>query len=97
MTCPIMTKIKAIPGVKLVKMPRSRELSRCCGAGCGCAAAFKPLAAGLALNRLKEAEATGADKIITTCPFCNLNLNNAAKEIGSLPTLDVTQLAFDAL
>ena len=89
--------IKSIPGIKLVEMLRSREMSRCCGAGCGCVAAFKPIAVALALERVMEAENTGADQIVTTCPFCNLNLNNVAKDNGLIKTIDVVQLAYQAL
>jgi Fe-S oxidoreductase len=89
--------IKSIPGVKLIEMARNRRLSRCCGAGCGCAAAFNELASELAFERVKEANRTGAELMVTTCPFCNLNLNNAAKNHNLLKTVDVTQLAYEAL
>jgi Fe-S oxidoreductase len=89
--------IKSIPGLKLVEMVRNRRLSRCCGAGCGCAKAFNELASSLAVDRVKEAENTGAELIATTCPFCNLNMNNAAKENNMIKTLDVLQLAYQAI
>lgn len=89
--------IESIPGIKFVEMVRSRELSRCCGAGCGCVAAFKPIAVALAMERVLEAQNTGAELIITTCPFCNLNLNNVAMENGLIKTMDVVQLAYEAL
>ncbi len=89
--------IKSIPGIKLVEMLRSRELSRCCGAGCGCVAAFRNIAVALALERVLEAQNTGAELIITTCPFCNLNLNNVAGDNGLIKTLDVVQLAYEAV
>jgi Fe-S oxidoreductase len=89
--------ITQIPGVNLIEMVRNRKLSRCCGAGCGCAAAFNELASELSFERLKEAKRTGAELIVTTCPFCNLNLNNVAKEKNMLKTVDVTQLAYEAL
>jgi Fe-S oxidoreductase len=89
--------INSIPGIKLVEMVRSKELSRCCGAGCGCVAAFKPIAVALAMERVLEAENTGAEMIITTCPFCNLNLNNVAVENDLIKTVDVVQLAYQAL
>jgi Fe-S oxidoreductase len=78
-------------------MVRNRKLSRCCGAGCGCAAAFNDLASALAFQRIKEAKKTGAELIVTTCPFCNLNLNKVASEHNMLKTIDVTQLAYEAL
>jgi Fe-S oxidoreductase len=89
--------IKNIPGITFVEMLRSRELSRCCGAGCGCVAAFKPIAVALALERVMEGQRTGADLIITTCPFCNLNLNNVAKDNDLIKTMDVVQLVYEAL
>jgi Fe-S oxidoreductase len=89
--------IQSIPGIKFEEMLRSREMSRCCGAGCGCVAAFKPIAVALALERVMEAENTGADLIITTCPFCNLNLNNVAKDNALIKTIDVVQLAYEAI
>jgi Fe-S oxidoreductase len=89
--------IKKIPGITLREMVRNRRMSRCCGAGCGCAAAFNELASDLAFERLKEAKKTKADLIVTTCPFCNLNLNKVAKDNNMLKTVDVTQLAYEAL
>jgi Fe-S oxidoreductase len=89
--------INSIPGIELKEMVRTRELSRCCGAGCGCAKAFNELASELAFDRLVEAEETGADLIVTTCPFCNLNLNNIAKEKDMIRTIDVTQLVSQAI
>jgi heterodisulfide reductase subunit D len=89
--------ITSIPGIKLNEMLRSRELSRCCGAGCGCAAAFNHLATSLAMDRVIEAKETGADLIVTTCPFCNLNLNRVAQENELLNTVDVVQLAYEAI
>ncbi|UCF07638.1 MAG: (Fe-S)-binding protein [Thermoplasmata archaeon] len=89
--------INSIPGVTLVEMVRSRELSRCCGAGCGCVAAFRSIAVALATERVMEAQSTGAEKIITTCPFCNLNLNNVAQDNDLIKTMDVVQLAYQAV
>jgi Fe-S oxidoreductase len=89
--------ITQIPGINLIEMVRNRKLSRCCGAGCGCAAAFNDLASALAFQRIKEAKKTGAELIVTTCPFCNLNLNKVASEHNMLKTIDVTQLAYEAL
>lgn len=89
--------LNSIPGIKLTEMYRNRERSRCCGAGCGCAAAFNDLASALAKDRVQEAEEVGAELIVTTCPFCNLNLNRAGEDNGGMKTVDVVELAYQAI
>ncbi|HHT74495.1 MAG TPA: (Fe-S)-binding protein [Euryarchaeota archaeon] len=89
--------LKKIPGVELVEMPRNRMGSRCCGAGGGYKSAFNDLAVNIAAERVKEALATGADILVTTCPFCVLNLQAGAKQIGSnIRVLDISELLLEA-
>jgi len=89
--------LKKIPGVELVEMPRNRRGSRCCGAGGGFKSAFNDVAVNIAAERVKEAVATGADILVTTCPFCVLNLQAGAKAIGSnIKVLDVSELLLEA-
>jgi heterodisulfide reductase subunit D len=90
--------MRAIPGIELVEMPRNRERSRCCGAGAGFKAQFNESAEAIAADRVKEAEGVGAEQIITTCPFCAVNLNAGAKLAGiKLETIDLMQLLLEAL
>jgi Fe-S oxidoreductase len=90
--------IEAIPGITLVEMPRNREHSRCCGAGAGFKAQFNEYAENIAADRVQEALDTGAEQIITTCPFCAVNLNAGAKKLGArLPTIDVMQLLLESI
>ncbi len=89
--------LKKIPGVELVEMPRNRMASRCCGAGGGYKSGFNALAVNIAAERVKEAVATGADILVTTCPFCVLNLQAGAKQIGaSIKVLDISELLVEA-
>ncbi len=76
--------IKSI--ANLVEMENIRENSLCCGSGGGVKSAFPEIANSIAKNRIEEAEATGCEKLITTCPFCKLNLgdNNSLFEILDL-------------
>jgi len=70
--------IKAI-GAKLVEMKRIRENAWCCGAGGGVKAAFPDLAVEIAVDRITEAEETGAQILASVCPFCLTNLRDASK------------------
>ena len=85
-------------GADFVEMRRSGPESRCCGSGAGVKAAYKDMALNIGVERVEEAIETGAEVIVTTCPFCALNLNEAAKKKGSdLKTVDIVQIALDAL
>jgi heterodisulfide reductase subunit D len=89
--------LKKIPGVELVEMPRNRMGSRCCGAGGGYKSAFNELAVNIAAERVKEAIATGAELLVTTCPFCVLNLAAGAKQLGSdIKVKDIAELLLEA-
>ena len=75
--------LRAVPGLKLIEMRNSREKARCCGGGAGVKTAYPELSGKAALRRLKEAERTGADAIVTTCPFCVQTLGAAAEANSS--------------
>jgi len=66
--------LESIPGVKLVEMERNRDESRCCGAGGGVKTAFPELAEKISALRVEDAERTGADILVTSCPFCYQSL-----------------------
>jgi Fe-S oxidoreductase len=89
--------INSIPGLELVEMERSREISRCCGAGSGCSVMFPDIANKIALDRIFEAKSTGAELIVTTCPMGNIHLNNANINDDLLRTVDLVQLAYQAV
>jgi Fe-S oxidoreductase len=85
--------LKSIPGLKLVEMDRIKEYAWCCGAGGGVKEANPEFALWTAKERIREAESTGAEAIVTACPGCEQNLNDAVKENGSrLKVYDVVEL-----
>ena len=75
--------LAAIPGVSLVEMGHCREESRCCGAGGGVKANYPQMAAAIARDRVTEAIATGADALVTMCPFCQGSFAQAITELGA--------------
>ncbi len=86
--------LTSIPGVELVEMERIREYSWCCGAGGGVLEAFPDFAAWTAVERLEEALATGAEALVTACPWCVRVFRDAAAEASiELPVHDLVELA----
>jgi Fe-S oxidoreductase len=90
--------LKKIPGIELVEMERNRENAWCCGAGAGVSQANPDLALWTANERLKEAKATGAGALVTSCPWCERNFRDAVKEFGEdIEIYDIAELARKAL
>ncbi|HEJ83274.1 MAG TPA: (Fe-S)-binding protein [Desulfobacteraceae bacterium] len=67
--------LKAIPGITLTEMPRSRENGVCCGTTgwMNCSSCSKEIQ----MERLKEASSTGAGTLITACPKCQIHFRCA--------------------
>lgn len=75
--------LKAITTDNFVELRRIRENSYCCGAGGGVKSGFPEFALNTSIERIKEAEESGAEVLTTSCPFCLGNLQEAAKEMKS--------------
>jgi len=90
--------LRAIPGLQLVEMERSREMSRCCGAGGGVKTAFSAVAQEVSNARARDIESLGVDAVVTACPFCYQSLELGLKAIGAkLPVYDVSELVLRSL
>ena len=68
----------------LVEMENIRENSRCCGSGGGVKSAYDDLSNSIAKLRIKEAKETGADLLVSACPFCKLNLSQNSDDLEVL-------------
>lgn len=85
--------LNAIPGAKFVEMPRKRENAFCCGAGRGTKEAFPDLANFSAKHRLEEVKEVSAEVLVSACPWCKSNFNQALKENGdSVKVMDISEL-----
>lgn len=90
--------LAAIPGVTLVEMERIREYSWCCGAGGGCSETLPEFSAWTAGERIHEARATGADALVTACPWCETNFTGAKDENGDgMRVVDIIALVRQAM
>lgn len=90
--------IQAIPGLDLVEMPRHGPYSRCCGAGGGVKSGFPDLQNKMAQARIQEAEKTGAQELVSACPFCYAGLQVGIGALDSpLVMRDITHLVISSL
>ena len=69
--------IKALPGITFNEMYRIKMDSFCCGAGGGVRGQYPEFSIKTAHLRMDEGDAVGADFMLTECPFCWRNLDDA--------------------
>jgi Fe-S oxidoreductase len=87
--------LDAIPGLKRVEMKRSRDRSFCCGGG-GLMLFYEPKEEQrMGVLRVRMAAEAGANVIVTACPFCMVNIEDAIKVAGlegKMSAIDLTEL-----
>jgi Fe-S oxidoreductase len=72
-------KIIGKRGAEIVEMEMAREQALCCGGGGGVRANYPELAREMARERIKQAEKTKAEILVTSCPLCFVQLKEAAE------------------
>jgi len=91
------TLINAI-ATELVEMKSSGYESKCCGAGGGVRAGYGELSDEMAIRRLQEAKDTGAEILLSSCPFCEMQFKRVGEEhpeVG-MPVIDIVDVLFEA-
>jgi Fe-S oxidoreductase len=87
--------LDAIEGLNRVEMTRSRDKSFCCGGG-GLMLFYEPEEdQRMGVLRVQMAEEAGANVIVTACPFCLVNIEDAIKVAGlegKMEVVDLTEL-----
>jgi Fe-S oxidoreductase len=76
--------------INLIEMKYNRENAWCCGAGGGSRAAFSDWSLDTARKRVEMALETGAERLVSACPFCKRNLKDASGE--RIEVLDISEL-----
>lgn len=90
------TALDAIPGIQRVEMTGAcRDRSFCCGGG-GLGLFFEPEEEQrMGVVRIQMAKAAGANVIVTACPFCLTNMEDAIKVAGlegQMEAIDLCEL-----
>jgi len=87
--------LDAIPGMKRVDMTKSRDRSFCCGGG-GLMLFYEPEEeTRMGVLRVEMAKKAGANVIVTACPFCLVNMEDAIKVAGlegEMEAIDFSEL-----
>jgi Fe-S oxidoreductase len=87
--------LDAIPALKRVEMKRFRDRSFCCGGG-GLMLFYEPKEEErIGVKRVRMAAEAGANVIVTACPFCMVNIEDAIKIAGlegKMTAIDLTEL-----
>lgn len=87
--------LDAIPGMRRVEMFRSRDRSFCCGGG-GLMLFYEPKEEQrMGVKRVQMAAEAGANVIVTACPFCMTNIEDAIKVAGmegKMTAIDLAEL-----
>ncbi len=88
--------LQAIGNLKLREVTTAKEETRCCGAPCE--TIYPELSELLATKRLDELSATGAEAVVTLCPFCHASLTRAVNSTGKdLRVIDFAEVIYRAL
>ncbi|MCD1257506.1 (Fe-S)-binding protein [Paenibacillus athensensis] len=87
--------LQAIPGVRQVEQPRSREHSMCCGAGGGLM--WMEERSGVRVNEARTAQLLTAEPTLigSACPYCLTMLEDGTRQAGgdtAIPVRDIAEL-----
>ena len=87
--------LDAIPGLKRVEMTRSRDRSFCCGGG-GLMLFYEPKEdQRMGVKLVQMAAEAGVNVMVTACPFCMVNIEDAIKVAGlegKMTAIDLAEL-----
>ncbi|MGB2583406.1 MAG: (Fe-S)-binding protein [Dehalococcoidia bacterium] len=90
--------LRSIPGIELLEMERIKEYAWCCGAGGGVKEAYPEFALWTADERIEEAKVTGAEALVTACPWCERNFRDALERSGAkIKLYDIVELLLEAI
>lgn len=88
--------LQAIRNLNLKEVASNRQSTVCCGAPCELIC--PELAELVACKRVTELSETGAEAVITLCPFCHANLTSGVSLTGKqLRIIDFIEIVYQAL
>lgn len=91
--------LRSIPGLQLVEMERSGQDTLCCGGGGGRMWVETAGSERFSVLRVREAAETGAEVLVTCCPYCLSCLEASLSAVGKskLRVMDLAEVAHLAI
>lgn len=92
--------LKAIPGITLLEMEEERENSLCCGMGGGRVWMETHKEERFSNIRIRQALDTGAEVLVTACPYCITNFEDTRVVLGlenKIEVKDITEIIAEAM
>ena len=88
--------LQAIANLDFREVTFDKELTGCCGAPCE--TIFPELSELVANKRVEELAATGAEAVVTLCPYCYANLKRSIDATGTkLKVVDFIEIVYQSL
>ena len=85
--------IRSIPGISFTEMEENRRNALCCGGGGDVAMTNEALVDAVGRRRVEQAQATGAQVLLSACQQCKRTLMNAVRqEKVRMRVLDIVEL-----
>ena len=94
------TVVGRIPGLQLKEMEKNKNKGFCCGAGGGRMWLDEHQGERININRTQQALDTGANMIVTACPFCLTMLEDGTKAkdvIDDVKTKDLAEILWESV
>jgi Fe-S oxidoreductase len=84
--------LRRVPGLELIEMAESREDSLCCGGGGG--GIWMDVSKGERFSDLRVAQAveTGAEALVTSCPYCIINFEDSKLSMEDSEVIDIKDI-----
>ncbi len=90
--------LENIPHLDFIELPKVRQDCRCCGSGGVLRMTNPELALKVGLKKIEEIESLEVNAVISACPACWLNIDEAKRaSYSKINIFDITQIIAQAL
>lgn len=90
--------LRTIPGLTLIELKENRRRGLCCGGGGGRMWLEDSPAQRVNARRTAQVVASGADALVTACPYCQTMLDDGVQDTGrAIAVWDVLELVASAI